>query len=260
MARNGETCFYCSYEMEKGFLTSKIFAHEMARIESNNFNSEIVRPLSATNISLGNIYDHGDACKAALKNFSKNPIPLHIWELDEVNIDSLLERIENICEILEKPPIIAIDYLQLLAGNSENPKAALDNVLRKIFACRRKTNSTFIIISSLNRANYQTEISFEAFKETGNIEYSADVIWGLQLKLEKRTHADVEAAKKQIPREIELKCLKNRFGANFDIGFYYYPNCDTFKPMLEYGDFVDIKDKSAVSNIYDPDEIYKGSV
>ncbi len=55
---------------------------------------------------------------------------------------------------------------------------------------RRKTNTTFIVISSLNRANYHTEISFESFKETGSIEYSADVIWALQLLLDKRTGND----------------------------------------------------------------------
>ena len=244
LAKNGEHCFFCSFEMEKGFLFSKLLAREVYRIESHNFDFPITNPLTAVKISQGNIYEHGNAYRTAIKNFSENPIPLFIWELDDLNIDSLLERLQKICAVLAKPPIVCIDYLQLLAAGNENTKSALDDILHKIFSFRRKTNATFIVISSINRANYHTEISFESFKETGSIEYSADVIWGLQLLLDKRTPADAEKAKKEIPRKIQLKCLKNRFGSNFDIGFFYYPNADVFQPMLEYGADTDYKPKN----------------
>ena len=234
MAQNGETSIYCSFEMEQGFLYSKLLAREVAKIESNDFAKKIEKPLTAVKISQGKIYEHTDAYTSAVNKFSKNPIPLFIWELDEIDVDKLLARLDKICAKLQKPPIICLDYLQILAGNSNNTKATLDDVLHKIFTFRRRTNATFIIVSSLNRMNYNTEISFEAFKETGNIEYSADVIWGLQLDLPKRDSSTIDAAKKEIPRKIQLKCLKNRFGYNFDIGFLYYPNCDTFTPNLEY--------------------------
>ena len=38
------------------------------------------------------------------------------------------------------------------------------------------------VISSLNRSNYTARIDYEAFKESGNIEYTGEVIFGLQLK------------------------------------------------------------------------------
>lgn len=251
IARQGETCIFSSYEMEQGYLYSKILAREVAIIESNDFSKKIENPLTAVKISQGKIYEHGNAYKIAIKNISETQTSLYIWELDDTNIDSLLSRLQKICAKIARPPIVCIDYLQLLAGNSDNTKAALDDVLHKLFSFRRKTNTTFIIISSLNRMNYHTEISFEAFKETGNIEYSADVIWGLQLDLLKRDAATIDAAKKEIPRKIQLKCLKNRFGANFDIGFLYYPNCDTFKPNLEYGDFTDYRPKKTDKNEYE---------
>ncbi len=251
IARQGETCIFGSYEMEQGYLYSKILAREVAKIESNDFTKKIEKPLTAVKISQGNIYEHGSTYKTAIKNLSEIQTPLYIWELDDINIDSLLSRLQKICAKIDRPPIVCIDYLQLLAGNYDNTKAALDDVLHKFFSFRRKTNTTFIIISSLNRMNYHTEISFEAFKETGNIEYSADVIWGLQLDLLKRDTATIDAAKKEIPRKIQLKCLKNRFGSNFDIGFFYYPNCDTFKPNLEYGDFTEYRPKKTDKNEYE---------
>lgn len=39
-----------------------------------------------------------------------------------------------------------------------------------------------IVISSLNRQNYVNAIDFESFKESEGIEYTADVLWGLQLQ------------------------------------------------------------------------------
>ncbi len=240
IARKGETCIFVSYEMVKCFLYSKLLAREVARIETDNFNKPIsgknIYRLTSTQISLGKIHDfHRLTYNKALNNFRNDKKPLYIWEENKINIDSLLERIRKICLTLESPPTVCIDYLQLLTAGSDNPKNSIDDALHKIFNFRRETNCTFILISSLNRQNYNTEISFESFKESGSIEYSADAIWGLQLLLDKRTPADVEKAKKEIPRKIQLKCLKNRFGANFDIGFFYYPNCDTFIPMLEYG-------------------------
>lgn len=250
LATNGNHCFYVSFEMLKGFLYSKLLAREVARIETNNFQRQIagkdystgkeIYRLTATQISLGKIHDfHQDAYYTALHNFKNNPKPLYIWEENKLDVDKLLTRLEKICAKIPNPPVICLDYLQLFAAGSENAKSTLDDVLFKIFSFRRRTNCTFIIISSLNRANYQTEISFESFKESGSIEYSADAIWGLQLLLDKRTPADAEKAKKEIPRRIQLKCLKNRFGSNFDIGFFYYPSVDLFIPMLEYGEFTE---------------------
>ena len=130
----------------------------------------IDNPLTAVQISQNKIYEHGDAYKDAISKFANNPL-LYIWELDEPNIDKLLDRLEKICAKLDKPPIVCIDYLQILAVGSENIKSSIDEVLHKILAFRRKTNTTFIIVSSLNRANYNTEISFESFKESGGVEY-----------------------------------------------------------------------------------------
>ena len=241
MARRGENCIYCSYEMERGFLYAKMLAREVSRLESNNYGKEIKNPLTAVQISQGDLREHEESYKQAVQNFIESKMPLRIWELDEVKVDNLLERLEKICEKVEKPPIVCIDYLQLLSGGNENTKNALDEALRKIFNFRRKTNTTFIIISSLNRMNYNTEISYESFKETGTIEYSADVIWGLQLLLQERTAANVESAKKEIPRKIQLKCLKNRFGSNYDVGFLYYPNADVFLEMEEYGAYTEYR-------------------
>ena len=84
-------------------------------------------------------------------------------------------------------------------------------------------------------------IDFESLKESGGIEYTADVVWGLQLqclneelftqdKKIKEKRARIKQAKAENPRKIELVCLKNRYGiANYSCYFEYYPAADLFK-------------------------------
>jgi len=86
-----------------------------------------------------------------------------------------------------------------------------------------------VAISSLNRANYNTAISMEAFKESGGIEYSSDVLIGLQLAGAGVPNFDPTAEKQKYPREIELVILKNRSAAVGDkIKFKYYPMFNYF--------------------------------
>jgi replicative DNA helicase len=70
----------------------------------------------------------------------------------------------------------------------------------------------------------------EAFKESGAIEYSSDVLIGLQLKGAGEKNFDANEAKRKDPREIELVILKNRNGrTGGKIIFNYYPLFNYFR-------------------------------
>lgn len=254
MAQQGENCIFVSYEMSAGFLFSKLLAYEVCRLETDNFNNSIINPndilrehpLTATKISNGIFHEHEKFYLHAKQNLRDSLKNFRIWEVNDVSIATLLSRLQSFCSKFARPPIVVIDYIQILAMNGNNPKNALDSALHDIIDCRRNTNITFIIVSSLNRANYSTDISFESFKETGTLEFSADVIWGLQLETQgERNHQSVKSAKNENPRFIQLKCLKNRFGANFDVGFKYYPAVDLFLPNDEYGDFTEYQSNNS---------------
>ena len=133
-------------------------------------------------------------------------------------------------------------------------KQKIDDIVRKLKIFQRETNTTFIIVSSFNRMNYYQQVSFESFKESGNIEYSADVIWALQLDIVNQfkngeyvsdTRKKLENAKKQQPRLIQLKCLKNRHGNNYDVYFNYHSACDYFEPLEDAPDNEEEEDNSA---------------
>ena len=145
-------------------------------------------------------------------------------------------------------PVVFIDYLQILQGASQqhrqSSKEIVDNTVTELKRISRELNLTVFIISSVNRANYNTPIDFESLKESGGIEYTCDVIWGLQLQCLneplfdkqqniKERRERIKQAKSENPRKIELVCLKNRYGtASFNCLFDYFPASDLFIPFL----------------------------
>ena len=93
--------------------------------------------------------------------------------------------------------------------------------------------------------NYAQSVSFESFKESGNIEYTADVVWALQLNMMNDlksynniadTRKRIDDAKRQQPRQIHLKCLKNRQGTNYDCYFRYYSAHDCFESCDKFNE------------------------
>lgn len=140
-------------------------------------------------------------------------------------------------------PIVFVDYLQILQpadDSKRTTKENIDNTVTELKRLSRELDLTIFIISSVNRANYLTPIDFESLKESGSIEFTCDVIFGLQLQClnesifdklnnikEKRER--IKQAKSADPRKIELVCLKNRYGiANYSCYFDYFPANDLF--------------------------------
>ena len=178
-----------------------------------------------------------------LEEFGKTEIDLNVMEMQEQDIDDLLFELRKYC--IEKAPVIVLDYLQIVPinGKETTAKQAIDEIVRKLKNFQRETGTTFIVISSFNRANYSQQVAFESFKESGNIEYSADVVWGLQLYATRElkdgigissgNREKISKAKEANSRQVELKCLKNRQGRNYSCFFEYYPAVDTFEECQE---------------------------
>ena len=147
-------------------------------------------------------------------------------------------------------PAVCVDYLQVLQADKDpetgrkptDTKQITDRNITELKRMSRSLDIPVFVVSSLNRSNYLAPVDYEAFKESGSIEYSADVIWGLQLaavhdsifdkegKLKEKREKIAEA-KSAIPRKIELVCLKNRYGkTRYTCQFEYFPQYDFFVP------------------------------
>ena len=242
LARNGETCIYCSYEMSQLELFSKSLARELfKRVPNTELTAADIRR-GAWSLQLA----------ATRDDFAKSKLDLSILELQDESVDDLLSLLKPLCLDKAKAPVVCLDYLQIVPSSRDSAKLGVDDSVRKLKKFQRDTNTTFIVISSFNRTNYTQSVSFESFKESGNIEYTADVVWALQFfvlnSINPSNIADsrkkIDAAKKKQPRQIQLKCLKNRQGTNYDCFFKYFSAHDYFEPC----------DKEAFKGKHSPDD------
>ena len=231
LARQGEKCVYCSYEMSEFELYTKSVARELFGRDRNT-------GLTSAGIRRG---DETRMLKEILTEFEEIGIDLTVVEMQEQDIDALMYELMKYC--VEKAPVIVLDYLQIVPVRKKesSTKQGIDEIVRKLKNFQRETGATFVVISSFNRQNYGQQVAFESFKESGNIEYSADVVWGLQLYATRelkegatnQNREIISKAKEANPRQVELKCLKNRQGKNYSCYFKYYAAVDTFEVCKE---------------------------
>lgn len=133
----------------------------------------------------------------------------------------------------ELSPVIIVDYLQILKSQSDrlSDKQAVDRNITALKQLSRDHDIPLLAVSSLNRTSYGRDVSMEAFKESGSIEYGADVLVGLQFEGAGENNFDMAAARSRSPRHIELCILKNRNGRipSRPLEFKYYPQFNFFE-------------------------------
>lgn len=159
---------------------------------------------------------------------------LFIYEsVGDMTVNNARDIIKQHIDYTGNRPVVIVDYLQLLQHDDKyingNDKLRVDANITALKRISRDYKLPIILISSFNRMNYETEVTFAAFKDSGNIEYSSDVVIGMQLAGVGRGDFNVNEAKAKNPREIELIILKNREGKiGQKIKFSYYPMFNHF--------------------------------
>ena len=233
LASLGEHCIFCSYEMSRLELFSKSIARELFKRDKSS-------TITAADIRRG---ASSSTLRSIISDFAADSACLELFELRDESIDDLLRIIRPFCNDKNKSPVVCVDYLQIIPPSNDvklnSDKARIDDIVHKLKTFQRETNTTFIVISSFNRMNYFQQVSFESFKESGGIEYSSDVVWALQMFVANsikpgsplsESRKKFDDAKLRQPRQLHLKCLKNRQGNNYDCFFHYFSAHDFFQP------------------------------
>ncbi len=238
MAQAGNHVLFFSMEQSTLELASKSIARTMAHENQKN-------GLSSLQIRRAELSEPRIA--AAIDVYKSYADKITIVECSfRATIDDIANTVQEYIKENNVKPVVIIDYLQVIQPSPESrmtTKDLVDYHVRRLKVLQTDQQLTMIVISSLNRQNYMTAIDFESFKESGGIEYTADVLWGMQLQCihdkdfdklsinnKRKTIID---AKKANPRKIELICLKNRFGvSSYTCKFDYYPKNDWFQPDI----------------------------
>lgn len=154
---------------------------------------------------------------------------VELWEPDAPLTPAFLdEKVSAFCEQHETP-VLFLDYLQLVSparvGMTE--KQTVDAAVAMLKQLARRYDMPVVAASSLNREAYRpgsAEPGMSAFKESGSVEYSADVL----LVLKYRSDADREIQTSS--RHLALTILKNRFGSTGEsIPLDYEPEKELFR-------------------------------
>jgi len=217
--------------------------------------------VSAIDIRRGNITD---GVRTAAKEYAKAAENESVIECSfDTTIDTITGYVMGYIKANDAKPVVIVDYLQIIRPTDprQTTKDAVDGHVRALKKLQTENDLVVIVISSLNRQNYLTPVDFESFKESGGIEYTADVIWGLQLAIMnsdlfdkkdklKEKREKVKAAKLEVPRKIELVCLKNRYGrSSYSCGFNYYPQFDLFDPQSDFDGFTEVNEPTPFDRI-----------
>lgn len=166
--------------------------------------------------------------------------------LGNVTVDAIREKVQRHITITGRAPVVLIDYLQIIATPDTRltDKQATDKNVLELKRMSRDFCLPVIGISSFNRQSYTDPVNMAAFKESGAIEYSSDVLIGLQFEGMDYQDGEAENARNKRIRElmraaadkgakgqaqqIQVKILKNRNGAKGDALLDFYPMFNFF--------------------------------
>lgn len=237
IAESGQDILIFSLEMSRNELIAKSISKGTA-IECTNKKISFEKAKTTRGITVYKWYDNYSDDEKTLINksildYSKYAKHIFIHEgIGNIGAEKVREVVKKHINTTGNTPVIIVDYLQILAPYNERAtdKQNTDKNILELKRLSRDYKLSVLGISSFNRANYKISVSMEAFKESGAIEYSSDVLIGLQLKGAGAEGFDVDEAKGKKIREIELKILKNRNGATGKpLQFDYYPMFNYFE-------------------------------
>lgn len=240
MASRGEHIIFFSLEQSRFELVAKSISRQTC----------ILNPKEAkTSLAIMQNTDVADITIKAVEQYQEIAHNTIIVEGNfNINVNSIRNYVEEYITFTGIKPVVVLDYLQILRPLNDKltDKQQVDYNVTELKRISRDFDIPIFVICSFNRENYATIVDFASFKESGAIEYSADVVMGLQLKvmeeiqnMKNPTKAQVREkmnnAKNETPRQVELVGLKNRNGKSyFKCDFKYYPAFNYFEEVGEF--------------------------
>ena len=218
IAKQGQDVLIFSLEMSAYELRAKTIARESLNVsvEDTGFSMDAVTTIEILDrVLMEGLPKQSQATfTKAYGRYMQYAKHIFIHEaVGKFTVNDIKARVEEHIKATGRTPVILVDYLQILQpaeqGMSDKNKVSYDVLMLKQLS--RDYHTPVMVISSFNRDSYSKEASFSSFKESGEIEYSADVLMALQLTAV-RTGQDADEALQENPRKIDVKFLKNRSG------------------------------------------------
>ena len=232
-AANGTDCIVFSTEMSEEDLVARSVSRESCELCADRLTSYCFSQWEVQNEKP--YHEAGMQAKlrsldAAWKSYSSYAGYITIVQNngDNMTAEQIKQYVTSYCTNTGRKPLVLVDYLQNLTPEVDPAqiRANVEKAVRTLKAIANELHISVIAISALNRSNYGKPLNLAAFKESGNIEYAADKLIGLQfhavheLEKERKEKNQPEelslpriAAEKNMPiRDVEVAILKQRGG------------------------------------------------
>lgn len=233
IAKSGKDVLLFSLEMAK----TEIMAKSISRQTIINCNGDYRNAKTTRGVTDGARWKtyskvETDLLYKAAVDYGSYATRIYIHEgMGNIGVDHIRRTVDSHIKFTGNSPVVIIDYLQILEPYEmkASDKQNTDKAVLELKLISRKYKIPVIGISSFNRQNYEEAVSMKSFKESGAIEYSSDVLIGLQLEGVGGKGFNVDEEKKRAPRKVQLKILKNRNGKSGDtISYEYFPAFNYF--------------------------------
>lgn len=240
IAKSGRPVLYFSLEMAKRELRAKslsrlMYIHNSLKAYTS---TEILYP--ATRQSK-DFTEEFDIAKAGYSQHIGRNI-YYVTGIGSIMAKDISGRVKNFLDLHPDTPkpVVFVDYLQILKCEDphDTDKQRIDEAVVTLKRLSAREKITVFVISSFNRDNYTSQVSETAFKESGAVEYSADVLLGLQpagmradgekgaaaenLQLCERCKKGQQDPDRPGLRLLELKVLKSRVGVPYGSAWLEY--------------------------------------
>ena len=264
IAVGGQDVIFFSLEMSKYELIAKSLSRHTYRLagdrKTNNGGKEKSLARDTQQILNNRRYfayndEEKAIIRAAIGEYEKYSRHIFIYEGryqgERLKVSHIREIVNRHIQTTKQKPVVFVDYLQILApaDTHATDKQNTDTNTFELKEISRDYQIPVFAVSSFNRDNYQEPVSMQSFKESGAIEYSSDVLFGLQYagmdhqdgegsdsrkkRLRELTKDIFRKKREHEPIAVELKCLKQRTGYQFSIAFAMMPAYNDFVPLSE---------------------------
>ena len=287
IAAAGRDALIFSLEMDREELMSKsVSRHSFFKAVNlpGKWNDNIRMAKTCRGISDGSKYANYSKKELnliadSIADYGRYAHRLFIFEgVGNIGVFEIRQQVEEHIRITGEKPVVLVDYMQILAPykDPENPnrsytdKQVIDKNVLELKRISRDYEIPVITVSSFNRNNYNNTTNMTSFKDSGNVEYTADVLIGLEYAnlgamIKKKSKEEIvenpldaaieENSKRNAagdPTEIKVRILKNRAGARGATCILnYYPMFNAFlgqdeepedTPETEQQTFTDVTD------------------
>ena len=259
LAQQGQDCLVFSLEMARSELIAKSISRLTYLAADRKTDAKTTRGITAG----ARWKNYNDTEKAlinkAMQQYKDYAQHIYIHEgVGDIGIQQVADTVKQHIAITGNKPVVLIDYLQILAPYDmrASDKQNTDKATLELKRLSRDCKIPVIGISSFNRDNYTAPVNNASFKESGAIEYSADVLIGLQYEGMDYQEGEADNARQKRIRElirtnegkarqgeaqtIQAKILKSRNGSKGQAEFSFYAMFNCFKEYMP--DFEPVKD------------------